>query len=118
MTTITSVRGLSMLAFAFVSCSVLAQENTETKLIEQQSNGVKVYEQTGVSITNHSIQIEEPRKERTLNDWTIDECELAIDQINEKIAHLAETEESLVQIASYREGIERIKKHLSTITTK
>lgn len=118
MATIIDVRRLCLFALPFVCLPVIAQQNTETKLIEQQSNGVKIYEQSGVQSTNHSVQIEEPREVRTLNDWTIDECELAIDQISEKIAHFGEAEEYKVRVDAYREEIERIKKHLSTITSK
>ncbi len=112
----TSFKGLCLLTLPFVCLSIFAQNNTETKLIGQQSNGVKVYEQTGVQSTSSTLEIEQSREVRTLSDWTIDECELAIDQINQKITQLTEAEENPIQLTAYREEIERIKKHLSTIT--
>lgn len=119
MATITTIRRICVIALSLSSLSVIAQQNTESKLIEQQSNGVKVYEQAGViSTNNHELSVEQTRKERTLGDWTLDECEEAIDQINQKITHVSETEENPVQITAYREELERIKKHMSTITSK
>lgn len=81
---------------AMGTSTLFAQEksSSELKLTKTESNGVLVYEAPGnknPEVVQNSVS-SEPRSERTIADWDLEECENVLYHIDLKIEKLKETE--------------------------
>ena len=96
------MKQLLLLLFTSACFAVSSQITHENQLVRIEPNGVQVYEAKGNE--NSSVINQNPViVQKTINDWTLVECQDALYFIDLKIESIKESGVDLAQIAIYEE---------------
>lgn len=103
------------LTVIFLCSFVLGQSNESSLILD---NGVKVYRQKGVEesspVMKNSEKITVVQK-RTVKDWSIDECQSAIIDIEAKIVFLKSNNTTEEEILSYKRQLIPIRARMEEL---
>jgi hypothetical protein len=116
------MKKLATVGFVFITYAVSAQQ-TEVKLVEEQVNGVKVFQQVGVSNpSNSDFSVQsvsnDQQNPKAISEYSYGECEEAIKNIARKIRHLMESEGNDDEIRSKQEQIVLLQRQMEIIKPK
>lgn len=88
--------------FCFFPILAFCQNGNQTKPVATQSNGVIIHESAGNEGFVQPVAAVSPVV-RTISDWTLPECMEALRIVDEKMAHLTESEEDAERRRYYLE---------------
>lgn len=95
-----------------------AQENSKSKLVRTESNGVQVYEAQG---NEAPVSIANPQQNnvvRTVSEWDLEECDNSLYFIQLKIESLKEQSNSAMEIEKLQALVIEINSQKSYLLSK
>jgi len=95
-----------------------AQENSKSKLVRTESNGVQVFEAQGNEVPALNANSQEITVGRTISDWDLEECDNSLYFIQLKIESLKEQSNSALEIEKLQEMVIQINSHKSYLLSK
>ncbi len=96
--------------------STMAQENSGSKFIRTESNGVNYYQAYGVE--GNEVVTPQVNAQRTINDLNVEECKEAVISIDSKINHLKEQGAKEVDLKPYYLQREKFVERINSLNNK
>ncbi len=110
------MKNTTLLVFCLLGIPCVFGQHETHKAVKQQSNGVVILESTGVQSASEPFK---SNPVRTIDDWTLPECEDALRYIDEKLKAVPLQDDNYERIVSYyKEEQAKIEKRKQTLTAR